>query len=186
MHHPQVVFLFISFYFLHIDWWTTLCVCLRFFPLTTVKFCRGFADSLWFYFCQQVIQWVPIKQCVKSLFDWEKIKGWACWLIKMSQFDFEENTLFAYHIFSGISATVNNWAIVHSLNYWVFFLFFFNYIVSQHWAELLYVCKTMYACVYVWSDHSRFLQWVTGYFLQQFTCCLLLYDLKTKVFYENS
>jgi len=45
--------------------------------------------------------------------------------------------------------------------------------------ELNYVCKI---CMHV---QSRFLQWVTGYCLQLFTCCLLLYDLKTKVFYKN-
>lgn len=46
--------------------------------------------------------------------------------------------------------------------------------------------RLMYACVYVWSEHSRFLQRVSGCFLQQFTSCLLLYDLKANVFYENS
>lgn len=124
MNHSRVVFLFFLFYFLHTDWWTTQCVFLRFFPLTTVKFCRGTSIllniSVISHYFKDVLRYQHI---------WFWGKGFVCELILFVTFLLPLQTtepLFVHR---------------KSFN-WVYLLLFCS-------TELNYVCKTMYACVYV-------------------------------------
>lgn len=126
-------FFFSCSIFLHTDWWTTLCVCLRFFPLTTVKFCRGFADSF------DLTEYFSYFTILRS-----------CSMGTTNTFDFEEKVLFVnwtLHIILFVTFLLPlqtaELLFVHRKSFnWVYLLLFCS-------TELNYVCKTMYACVYV-------------------------------------
>lgn len=137
MNHPRVVFLFILFKFFCILTNEQHCVSALGFSLWPLKLCRGFADS--FDFTEYFSYFTLFQRCSMgtNTFDYEEKVLFVNWTLLI--------ILFVTFL---LPLQTTEPLFVHRKSFnWVYLLLFCS-------TELNYVCKTMYACVYVLNGVS--------------------------------